>query len=313
LTMKVLCLYGAFFIGNIVAIFSLNPKTMSILRYLLISILIFTSFSGCAQNQVFLKWKLAPAETITYKTIMKETDTANNIGLSFNGLGKMMGDSNANQFKNILGKLNNLSQGGNLITTLKESRRNIIDIEMKLVSDKHKAANDTSAGSEFRSLINQMSAGIMLRGAIHEDGTIESFYTADSQKNLIANFFELPGKPVKVGDSWPLDIHFISTDQYFKCDSSFKRNKVTVVSITNKDGDTDVVLNYDILEFVHGNEDVPLFGNHPIETSMKFGFKGVAVFSIEKGRWISFDGVLSESSSGMMSSRSAKKCSLLLQ
>ena len=147
---------------------------------------------------------------------------------------------------------------------------------------------------------------------MYEDGTIESFYTKNDQKNLIAIFFELPGKPVKVGDTWSPEIHFLSMDQNFICDSSYRKNNVTVINISNKENEHIVTLKYDIEEYVSGNFTSP-FDGKPIKTSMKMTHKALADFSIEKGRWIIYNGIMSISSTGMMTSQSTKRCSLIIQ
>ena len=113
----------------------------------------------------------------------------------------------------------------------------------------------------FKMLVKQMSGGTMLHGEISEEGIIKSFYLANKQKNLVALFFQLPGRPVKVGDEWPLDIQLLSTDQGFICDSSYRKNVVRVVNISNSDGEHIVTLNYDIIEYVHGSYKLPFFGN----------------------------------------------------
>ena len=126
----------------------------------------------------------------------------------------------------------------------------------------------------------------MLHGEISEEGIIKSFYLAIKEKNLVALFFQLPGRPVKVGDTWPLDIQLLSTDQGFVCDSSYRKNEVRVVSISDKDSEHIVTLNYNIIEYVHGSYKMPFFGNGPQESHSKYTFSGIAHFSIEKGKWL---------------------------
>ena len=122
--------------------------------------------------------------------------------------------------------------------------------------------------------------------------------------------FELPGKSVKPGDTWPLSIHLISMDQNFKCDSSYHKNSVMLINIENKDGEHIATLKYDIVEFVDGEFMSP-FNGSDVKTSMKMTYQGIATFSIEKGRWTLYEGVMSLSSSGIMSSQSTKKISLI--
>src|SRR5207253_3068024 len=120
--------------------------------------------------------------------------------------------------------------------------------------------------------------------------------------NLISVLFELPTKPVAIGDSWPLDINLIANDQNFICDSSYKINKVTLQDIKQVNGETVAVLKYEIVEFVKGNFNTPrFFGKEgPRETVMRISHQAVAEFSIDKGRWISHDGIMTLYSTGVM-------------
>src|SRR6185437_5414190 len=213
-----------------------------------------------------------------------------------NGFMRTMGDNaDTADFQKVFKQLSKIAVQSNFVTYLKESRNNIIDIEMHLKDPAVKTVTDTGKMakelSDMIAMEAKMNSGIVLRGAVHEDGTIESFYTKNDQKNLISTFFELPGKFAKLGDKWALNVNFLSMDQSFTCDSSFKKNKVTVIRIDNKDGEHIVTLQYDIEEYVVGNFNSP-FNNQPVKTSMKMTHKALAEFSVEKGRWISYNGIM---------------------
>jgi hypothetical protein len=120
----------------------------------------------------------------------------------------------------------------------------------------------------------------------------------------------LPGKPVKVGDSWPIEVNFISVDQNFVCDTSCKKNSVTVMSITNINGDQIVKLKYDIIEYVKGSLSSPFDGKN-INTSLKFSHRGIANFSLNEGRWLDYNCIMSNSSTGLMSNQTTERISLL--
>lgn len=139
----------------------------------------------------------------------------------------------------------------------------------------------------------------MLRGVIYDSGDIQSFYVQNNQKNLIALFFQLPDKPVKVGDSWSMNTNLISMDQNFVCDSSYKKNQATLVNVTRKNNETIAVIKYDIIEFVSGEMSTPFFGHSPIKTTMKYEYDVTAEFSIEKGKWVLYNAIESMSSTGL--------------
>lgn len=280
-----------------------------------------TAFSQTSGNAIFLKWKINPNEVLHYKTVMQEIDTANHKDFSMDGMMKAMGvdkdSTNTADGKKMFKELAKQAQHISYITYLKKNKKNVIGIEMygkdTSVQD---AVTDTSkmgvALKGMQAMMKKMASSIMLRGSIHEDGTIESFYTKNDQKNLVAMFFELPGRSVKVGDIWPLSINLIAMDQNFTCDSSYRKNKVTLTGIENKGGEHIATIKYDIVEYVEGAFTSP-FDHSDIKTTMKMSFQAIAGFSLEKGRWLVYDGVMLVSTTGMMSSQSTQKLSLIAE
>lgn len=260
-----------------------------------------------------MKWKLKPDEVISYKTSMDQIDTGNHKDISLKGFSKLFGNDSIPDKMNKVFKDMNLDPKHEIYDLrLSEKRKNIIDIEMLLKHEDNNSEGDTSQKgiAEMRTLMNKMLKGVLLRGSIYKDGTIESFYTVNSQKNLLAMFFELPGKTVNVGDSWPLDIHLVSMDQSFVCDSSYHKNVATVTGIEQKDGDNIVNLKYDIIEYIDGFMNSP-FGSEPIKTTMKMTYQATAAFSVEKGRWIKYEGVISDARTGFMSMETKQRYTLI--
>jgi hypothetical protein len=102
-------------------------------------------------------------------------------------------------------------------------------------------------------------------------------------------------------------------DQNFTCDSSSKTNEVTLIGIKKENGDTIAVLKYNISEYVHGNFYMPSFSGNGQEksTMMDFSYKGIAEFSVEKGRWIKYDGIMNLSAEGAIVSQKKERYALL--
>jgi len=288
------------------------------IKYLFVSLFILISLSASSQNTdaVFMKWKLKANEVLSYKTTMEEIDTANHKDFVMNGFMKVMdNDSVQADLKKFFKQLNIEIPHPNYITHLKKNEKHIIDIEMfasdtttpKPITDTGQAG---TAEKAMRLMMKKMSTGVVLRGALHEDGTIESFYTANAQRNLIAFFFELPGRAVKLGDSWPISVNLLSADQNFKCDSSFKRNTVTVVKIENRNNEHIITLKYDIMEYISGDFNSPM-DNSTQKLTMKMGFNAMASFSVEKGKWVTYDGIMFAFNTGFIESRETKRFSLV--
>jgi hypothetical protein len=288
---------------------------MNVIKILFVSALAIVTSNAFAQSsdRVFLKWKLKPGEVLSYKTIMDDIDTANKANFGVNGIFKTMGidSANAGKMQEIFKELNSAVGSANLVTTLTEKRKGVIDIALTSRPDKSKQ-QDIKAGSlsEMQKLMSQFTGGVMLRGSIYEDGTIASFYTKGEQKNMIAMLFELPGKPVKQGDTYALNVNLLTADQSFTCDSAYRKNQVKVLKIETKAGEQIVTLQYHVAEYIEGDFSAPM-GNGPVKTIMTMSFQGLGEFSIDKGKWVNYNGLWSFSSSGLMSASSKKRYALV--
>lgn len=296
---------------------------MTIFRTFLVCSFLGLSFSAASQTNespVFLKWKLKPGEVLTYKTLMNEVDTPNHKDLSMEGMMRSIGikdTSDQAQMKKIMAQLSKSVEKLDLVTNLSEKRKGIVDIVMSAVdtSKEELTMNGKNVDDSLRNigrLLNKFSGGVTLRAAIYEDGSLQSFYIPNGQRNIVNMFFQLPAKPIKPGDSWSLDTYLVSFDQNFQCDTSFRTNKVTFTKLEVVNNEHIANVEYDIMEYAGGNFSTP-FNNETIKTMMRMTFKASAKFSIEKGRWVSYDGLMSLSSSGIMSAQSTKRFSLIPQ
>jgi len=145
-----------------------------------------------------------------------------------------------------------------------------------------------------------MLKGVQLRGEITPRGKIASFWLESKQKNLLAMFFGLPGRPVKVGDVWPLEVSLVSMGHGFICETASRVNQVRLVSVEDTgDGDRVATLDYLLFERVEGRFKMPM-GGKAVPSTMAFGFTGRGKFLVGKGRWRKFVAVTETTSTGFM-------------
>jgi hypothetical protein len=288
---------------------------MNIIKLLLLSAFIIVYLPAFAQttDPVFLKWKIKPGQSLKYKTIIA-SDTAIHINWGANGIFKPMGvdSANAGKMQEILKELG-AAHPDNFVTTLTETHKGLIDvIGIAKPEAPKKSANKPSddKAATFQELSRQLTGGVMLRGVLNEDGSVASFYTANDERNLLAMLFELPKKTVKEGDSWPLDVHLVSVPLTFACDSAFKKNEVKVLKVENKNNEHLVTLKYDIEEYVSGGFSVPHMAEN-VKTTVAFSYQGLSVFSVEKGKWVSYNGIITNESTGFMVSKSKTRYALI--
>lgn len=244
-------------------------------------ILIITAFSANAQQNktVNLKWKIN--DTLTYKTVMKEIVVEQEQN-------EEEKDSIAYGFKDLFKQMQQSAGNLKYETKLYPDNKGNVDIAMFMKQDKTDTTDNMFSG------LAKMNGNVVLRGKVSSTGELLSFYYKSSQNNLISILFELPNKPIKVGDKWKLKVDMISMDQNFVADTLFKKNEVRLDKIIEKDGDQIAVIKYDIEEYVSGdfgNGLMTMFaGKSDKKTFMKMTHQATGYFSINKGMWIEYDG-----------------------
>lgn len=280
----------------------------------------FTLLNLAASGQTInLKWKIDKNEQLNYLTVMSDIDTSK-FEVNFGSFFKSFSDSTRkglSEAQSVLKKLNQSLKNIDLVSTLTNHGDDIVDIVMttRPKEDIQDESNDTtqSKADAIIKMMGKMNKGVMLRGSVYATGGIHSFWVKSNQKNLIAIFFELPDKPVKVGDTWKLDIDLIANDQNFSCDSSYKKNEVTLYDIKKVKGETIAVLKYNIVEYVNGVFMMPSVTGEGegVKTMMKFTHQAIAEFSVDKGRWISYEGIMNLDASGVLTAKRTTKFTLI--
>jgi len=107
-------------------------------------------------------------------------------------------------------------------------------------------------------------------------------------------YFELPNRPVKIGDTWSLNVSYLQFDQSFVCKLADRTNNVELIDVLKDKNDTIVIIKYDISESASGYMKNPMT-NEKIETSLS----------------MSFNGILETTQKGMMSGSSKQKLALI--
>jgi hypothetical protein len=272
--------------------------------------------NGQNNEKVKLNWKIGKQDTISYLTIMNDIDTSAIIKADFDKLFKSLPEfpsSKIGDVKDFFSKLNQSFKNIDFITILTSQGDGIVDIIVK-ARPKDNSPNDNISPanrieSDLLKNIQSMTKGILLRGSVYETGGIQSFWVNNSQRNLISLLFELPSKPVQIGDTWQLDINLIAIDQNFICDSSYKENKVTMIDLKKVNGDNIATIKFNITEFVKGKYYSSKTSGFAAAMT-KITLQAIAEFSIAKGRWISYDGIMALESTGAIKANKKTKFTL---
>lgn len=289
------------------------------INFLFLLILVYLSTS--CQNQVAenqnsneyydLNWKIEKNKPIAYKTAMEPIDE-NNLskqGFDCNDFINAFTDTsnfNCEDFKDFFESVNSIHKNYSFTTTLTKNNKGTIDV--KLISVKNDS--ETNLPDSISDFFANAFAGVQLRGKINEDGGIESFYIKKEQMNLLALMFELPTKPVKIGDKWTIQASLISNDQNFICDEYDKTHIVELVDVKEIDGDLIAFIKYNIRYYVKGEFNNPFLGK-TMPAMMDVGFNGISEFNITKGKWKDYNGLMTMDVTGIMSNHTKQRFKLI--
>lgn len=249
------------------------------MKSIILSFLLFlTVSSGSFAQETLFEWEVPSDGVITYKTVMKRIDTSQVRGIMKN-------------FPQI--------ESADFTTVLRTGTDNSIDVEIRQGDIELSNSNSEIPLDTLKMLMNTLGR-TQLKGKIDKFGSVKSFWLAQTQKNLISLLFQLPSKPVQIGDTWSLNnISLLTLNGPYEVTESSQINEVTFREVTDADGSRVAVFEYEITESVSGE-----FG------LLKFEFIGTGRFDMERNKWFDFNGVMKTVNNLMGSMTSAQQFSL---
>jgi hypothetical protein len=282
-------------------------KYFILVTFLTISLNLFSQ-----TNQSYdLKWIIDKNNPIAYKTAMEPIDTNNlsKIGIDCDSFISAFSDTtifNCEDFNEFFESINSFYSNYSMTTILSRDDKEAIDVKLLTVKNDSKINLPDSVPDFF----TKAMTGVQLRGKINEDGGIESFYMKKDQMNLLAIMFELPTKPVKIGDKWTIQASFISNDHNFICNDYSKKHIVELVDVKTINGEIIAYIKYDIRYYVNGEFNNPFLGK-TVPTEMDVAFNGISEFNITKGKWGKYNGIMSMYVTGIMNTNTKQRFSLI--
>ena len=253
--------------------------------------------SAQKSDSVFLKWKVGSNETLNYlmavTQVTAEIDSTSSLEKKKISIAKFYGS-------------NTSYTGTDTMLFSLTSKKNIVNIDLINIKQSIRPLGvDTTKGFIWQKTI---PGDTVFRGSLDDTGSIHTFYSTDL--NQMALYFQLPNKKIKIGDSWPAEFAGIYLNGAFNCDSCFKLNSVTLADIKKRNNETVAIINYNIREYVS----VTLIDTFEVEKfMMEFSYNGTGEFSIEKGRWISYNGIQTSTRTGVFGGKQTMYISLILQ
>ncbi len=282
------------------------------------TILIITVFLGLAcssgsesDQSVLLRWKLGNGESIAYKASMDPVDPAEEVLLRIDVKAIAEGLSIPDEVKEEFLEFRQRTHASmtNILTKKPNGR-----ISVKMIADSSAVADSpvTSEDSVLADLIKKINGTVQLRGEMDEAGKVTSFYLEKRQSDLISMWFELPEDPVKVGDTWSVDVNFVTMGHGYIVNKADRTNQVTLTALTKtEDGDLVATIEYVFSEYAEGTFQFP-GSEEGISSVMSCGFYAQAKFLVNKGRWLEFKGQARVKMTGMMASDSHQHLNMTL-
>lgn len=271
--------------------------------WLVVLLLVIPSFASAEDNAVEAKWVLNSDELLKYRTVNSspeqsyvsikiDSDKVIKDGRMDEQLRKKLGENIQNYYstapKNI----------SSTISVLKKTDGNFMSLNMFHEKIAALTLEDFGKNDDFGMDENQLKimnenrqeiiGTSVLQSTINHTGKNMGFYLGKGQKILVNLAYQLPPKPVKIGDTWSIDAECISIAGQEVIEAS-KINRVEFTRLTkNKAGDEIAEFDYLFIEKAKSKNSFDpikhdMSGEEP--TLFTCSYIGRHYFNITKGQW----------------------------
>lgn len=282
-----------------------HPKT---LVHLLIC---FGVIGLCAQDAAAkkwkLRWKIGPKKPLAYKTNLDAIPKPKHIAIPLKKLatGGALPPGTQKQLRQ-----SKPAATHSIVTVMQATDKQKIRVKM-IQTGIQGGALPKKHAKQMRAMMRRMLGTVQLRGDITPAGKILSFYLKNRQKNILALLFELPQKPVKVGDSWSLHANLLGMGVSIRPIEAHRTNRATLLSVKKSASGERIATIYTcISETFRGIQSSPY---QPKDKTLiwQIGFVGYGEFLIDKGRWKQYVGRMVFNTSGFMTRKTQSRFELL--
>jgi hypothetical protein len=250
-----------------------------------------------APQRVLLRWKVPQGTPVGYEFVTQLVSPgSNSMRMSLSSL-KQSGVTSQQRTK--VYELQPPSEAAMAaVLTAKPSgdlSAKVVVTRMEMPKKKRPTKQDQQVAKALRETLGRK---VQLRGNLTDWG----FVTTDlkrEQRNLLALMFELPSKPVAVGDVWPHSSDLVKMGAGWEGENE-SLNRVELAALEqDAEGRLVAVLDYTLAERQEGK-----FSDRRLEkqipASMEISFVGRGEFLVEQGRWKRLAGRMTTRATGAM-------------
>jgi hypothetical protein len=263
-----------------------------------IVLFLFVSFAvvACQKDKYQLKWKVPSGDVVIYSIKMETIDSLSSV--SEEGLqelvelvAKMYGDSvevavnTDDLYQGLVKQLNLLSY----FSIIRQGSGD--DLKVDFITRQTKQYGPI----KYKGIFTKFIKKAFFKGALQRGGNLVSDAGEAAWDPKINILFQLPSKPVAIGESWSLNV-VPEWQVTAKEQADSMKNTVTLTDIVVEGADTIAILNYDL--------------QSPDKSGRTLGFNGEAKFNINAGKWVSYTGRLSQKTVGMLAMKHVQQIKL---
>ncbi len=266
------------------------------LRKILLFLFVGFAFVACQKDKYKLKWKVPSGEVLIYSIKMETIDSLSSV--SQEGLqelvelvAKMYGDSvevavnTDDLYQGLVRQLNLLSY----FSIIRQGSGD--DLKVDFITRQTKQYGPI----KYKGIFSKFIKKAFFKGSLKSNGDLTSDAGEEAWDPKINILFQLPSKPVAIGESWSLNV-VPDWQVTAKEQADSMKNTVTLTDIIVEGADTIAVLKYDL--------------QSPDKSGRTLGFNGEAKFNINAGKWVSYTGRLSQKTSGMLAMKHVQQIKL---
>lgn len=278
------------------------------MRILFTAILLIVSLIGYSQesDSVLLRWNIDQGEKLAYALIQeKQSINLGDIPVEdfFKEIPKK-GRKRLKVFEKLYKQFESKTGKPNMYSELSRKQDGTLLILMnKIAPFAEKPFGEDTDLDKQRELDKLSGRLSFLEGFINEKGEVSGESLHPRHKSLMSLIFQLPQQAVSEGDTWEIFSSFITVHNPADLISSEVKSSAQLLEISQKKSETIARISYKISEKKE-IKSMPTSLNqdhNKDETSFaQVVYHAIGEFSIERGRWISYTGMVISKIEGRM-------------
>ena len=186
-----------------------------------------------SEASLLLRWKVPAGDFVGYTVSMSAVDPDEENIVEFD-IGALADGQELPTF--------DFPDSASLIMVLQGLADGGISVNQAFTDVSFPMASDSGITEVLGNLVEHLIGTMRTAAEINENGEVTSEYTSTEERNALSILLELPKEPVKVGDTWTLDLDLVSLEEGYLLDETLETNEINQVMLVSiaipNDGET---------------------------------------------------------------------------